>query len=238
MENAQKSIMQDLATNDLACRLTPTGIEFLQELGHDDWVTLGGRLGNAGRSLGLLIGDWLVYGDGKINAGIYPKNEGGVYHDAMIITGLDYQTLANYASVARKVPHYLRKEHLSFEHHRKVAALKDEHDKAHWLGLAELERERQQGKPMSARRLAKSILAGRVVSPEEMRTPDNDQGQDNIYPYLNRLVAFWGKLKQAGWPESTDPERLKIMIDDMQRVIDIRREMQAIYDKRTASSES
>lgn len=207
-----------------AFRLSPVGIEFLGELDQQGWLDLGAQLGQAGRSIGFLIGDWLNYGDGKVREGTYEKSEGGVYHDAIKITGLDYQTLANYANVARKVPRYLRKERLSFEHHRKIAPLKTDEEKEKWLRVAEKERERN-GKTMSARRLAKSIAKGEVVSVGEVSLPPSDRGQDNVHPHVNRLVAFWRKMKEQGWLESAERYQIQNLMTDITPVIEIYEEL-------------
>ena len=225
--------MQELATSHGDYALTPIGIEFYGELDQATWIELGQRLGAAGRSLGFLVGDWLNYGEAKVKYGEYSHEEGGIYHEAIKITGLDYNTLSTYAGVARKVHFSMRIENLSFEHHRKVAPLKTDEEKQKWLQIAEQEREKN-GKTMSSRRLARSILKGEVVDVSELSTPENDRGQNNIYPYINGLVTFWSKLKKAGWHETTEPERIRIMISDLQRVIDVYEELNAIYKEREA----
>jgi hypothetical protein len=52
------------------------------------------------------------------------------------VTGLDYQTLRNYASVARRFELSRRRDKLTFQHHAVVRALTDE-EQDHWLTLAE-----------------------------------------------------------------------------------------------------
>lgn len=223
--------MPELDTEHRDYTVTPIGIEFHNQLNRDAWVELGNRLGAAGRSVGFLVGDWLLYGDGKVSEGFYPKSEGGVYHDAIVITGLDYNTLARYASVCRSIPRWMRVQQLSFDHHRKVAPLKSDEDKQKWLKIAEREREKN-GKTMSARRLAKSILSDRVVGVSEKTTDDNDRGRDSIYPHINRIVTFWSKLKSSGWHETTDPERIRIMAADLERVIAVYDEIRDLYNQR------
>lgn len=62
---------------------------------------------------------------------------------------LDYQTLRNYAWVARRFELSRRRNRLSFQHHAEVAALPPE-DQDHWLDLAE-------GKGWSRNELRKNI---------------------------------------------------------------------------------
>lgn len=221
MSNEQNIVIPEASIESPAFRLTPVGIEFLAELNQQEWAELGTQLGSAGRSIGFLIGDWLNYGDGKASQGLYSKSEGGIYHDAIQITGLDYNTLRIYARVSRDVARDVRTSRLSFEHHRKIAPLKSDEEKQRWLQIAEKEMEKQNGKTMSSRRLAKSILLGRVVSVEEMRTPDSDRGVDNVHPHVNRLIAFWRKMKQIGFLEHADPEQIQTMIEDLQPVLEI-----------------
>jgi hypothetical protein len=60
------------------------------------------------------LGDWLVYGE---------RAYGRRYTDAVKATGLDYQTLRNYAWAARRFEPARRREGLSMQHHIEVAAL-------------------------------------------------------------------------------------------------------------------
>lgn len=219
MNNEPENIILKVPTNEKAYSLTPMGIEFHGELDHDCWVKLGQQLGEAGRSIGFLIGDWLNYGDGK---GVYGDN----YTDAITITGLDYSTLSNYSRVARKVQFRTRVLNLSFEHHRKVAAIKDEAEQTKWLQIAE--KQAQSGKPMSTRRLAKSILLGRLAKDSDMSVPENDRGRDNVHPHVNRLVAFWGKMKRNGYLENVDDvEFMRCMMIDLSPVLKIYDELEA-----------
>jgi hypothetical protein len=48
---------------------------------------------------------------------------------------LDYQTLRNYAVVARRFELYRRRDNLAFQHHAEVCPLSD-HDQDYWLDLA------------------------------------------------------------------------------------------------------
>ncbi|WP_433187025.1 LmbU family transcriptional regulator [Actinoallomurus sp. CA-150999] len=74
-------------------------------------------------------GDWLLYGQGR-----YPDR----YRRAIEDSGLDYQTLRNYAWVARKFSPSRRRAALSLQHHAEVAGLPAEQQE-YWLDLAEKE---------------------------------------------------------------------------------------------------
>jgi hypothetical protein len=73
------------------------------------------------------LGDWLVYGE---------QSYGDRYKQAITDTSLSYQTLRNYAWVARAFPMSRRRDTLSFGHHVEVAAL-PEQEQDLWLARAE-----------------------------------------------------------------------------------------------------
>jgi hypothetical protein len=72
------------------------------------------------------LGDWLVYGE---------RTYGSRYRRAVAVTGLDYQTVRNYATVARRFRLPRRREELSFHHHAEVCSLPDDLQDR-WLDLA------------------------------------------------------------------------------------------------------
>ncbi|MEV7076528.1 LmbU family transcriptional regulator [Streptomyces sp. NPDC091972] len=100
--------------------LLPDGLSF------SAWSQLGHRLHRLADSAAWWAGDWLVYGSTA-----FPDR----YRQAAEATALDYQTLRNYAWVARKVEVGRRRAELSFQHHQEVAALAPD-DQDHWLGQA------------------------------------------------------------------------------------------------------
>jgi hypothetical protein len=75
------------------------------------------------------LGDWLAFGRMKY---------GRRYKEAISLTGLDYQTLRNYAVVARRFELSRRRDNLPFQHHAEVCALSDG-DQDHWLDVAAAE---------------------------------------------------------------------------------------------------
>jgi hypothetical protein len=98
-----------------------------EEMGFEQWVVNGRRLGAVGRSVGWWIGDWLHYGNARY---------GEKYAQAAKITGYDTQTLMNMVYVAGSIHPSLRRERLSWSHHAEVAAM-DPEDQRHWLDRAE-----------------------------------------------------------------------------------------------------
>jgi hypothetical protein len=104
-------------------RSTRTALHLDPALAYDDWTSLGRRVAIVADSSTWWIGDWLVFGQHAY---------GNRYRAAIASTGLDYQTLRNYAWVASRFPASRRRDTLSFGHHAEVASL-EEDDQEAWL---------------------------------------------------------------------------------------------------------
>jgi hypothetical protein len=91
------------------------------------WRTLGQRILGISKASPWCIGDWLVYGQ---------EAYGDRYRSALGTTDFDYQTLRNYAWVARRFTLSRRRDRLSFQHHAEVAAL-PEVEQELWLERAQ-----------------------------------------------------------------------------------------------------
>ncbi|NUT48437.1 MAG: LmbU family transcriptional regulator [Saccharothrix sp.] len=106
---------------------TPIGLSFPGATTFDTWERAGHQIARIANSSAWYLGDWLVYGQDK-----YTDR----YRRAVDAAGLDYQTLRNYAWVARSFEYSRRREALSFQHHAEVASLPPQ-DQDRWLDLAE-----------------------------------------------------------------------------------------------------
>lgn len=91
------------------------------------WQRIGDQIFVISDASAWWLGDWLIYGQEH-----YPDR----YKTAISKTSLDYQTLRNYAWVARKFSMLRRREKLSFQHHAEVARL-PESEQELWLTRAE-----------------------------------------------------------------------------------------------------
>ncbi|MEV0675263.1 LmbU family transcriptional regulator [Actinosynnema sp. NPDC050436] len=105
---------------------TSTGLGFPQNITFETWERAGRRIAGIVNTAGWCLGDWLVFGQNRY----YNR-----YRRAIEKIGLDYQTLRNYAWVARNVDYSRRNDKLSFQHHAEVAALNPE-DQTRWLDSA------------------------------------------------------------------------------------------------------
>ena len=222
--------MSELAIHNPKIALTPLGMDVSEPISYEEWCEIGARIGRAMRSAAFVIGDWLVYGQGRSAQATFwgeipaqDKIERQIYDKAVELTGMDELTLANYAYVSRNVPRSLRNDQLSWEHHRRVARVKDDLEKTRWLKLAA--ENRINGKPVSTRRLSRSIEAGRLLTPAEMRPNEADQGTPNIHPHINGICAFFGRLRRGGWFETATPEKLAALKRDLQPVVDLYNEL-------------
>jgi hypothetical protein len=103
------------------------GLRLSPVLPYDDWLELGRRVGKHADASLWWLGDWLVYGRYKY---------GRRYKRGIELTGLDYQTLRNYAAVARRYEMSRRRDNLSFQHHAELCAF-DDAEQDYWLDAAE-----------------------------------------------------------------------------------------------------
>jgi hypothetical protein len=93
-----------------------TSLFLPRQLSLQAWQRIGRQMFVISDSSAWWWGDWLVFGEER-----YPDR----YRRALAETSLDYQTLRNYAWVARRYPLSRRRDKLSFQHHVVVAALPD-----------------------------------------------------------------------------------------------------------------
>jgi hypothetical protein len=106
---------------------TRVGLQIPDDLTYEEWERAGTKLVRLADTFIWCLGDWLAHGQNKY---------GDRYRQAVEKAGLDYQTLRNYAWVARKFRMDRRHPRLSFQHHAEVASLPVE-AQDNWLYLAE-----------------------------------------------------------------------------------------------------
>lgn len=111
---------------DSSVQARRTKLHLPERLPLADWKRIGKQISLISNASSWWLGDWLVYGQEK-----YPDR----YRIAVSEAALDYQTLRNYAWVARKFPLSRRRDTLSFQHHLEVASL-CEADQDIWLERA------------------------------------------------------------------------------------------------------
>ena len=79
--------------------ITSVGLQVTGQLTFDEWRELAQAIGQASRSIGFIIGDWLVYGQELFGVDGFPDKrvDSASYQLAIASTGLDLSTLQNYA---------------------------------------------------------------------------------------------------------------------------------------------
>jgi hypothetical protein len=208
-------------------QISPTGLDVLAPLTFEEWSQVASSLGNAARGIAFVIGDWLVYGEANFRKGPAASRVATDAYDAAIqTTGLDRSTLHNYAYVARRVARNRRNDALAWEHHKVVAKLPAA-EQRRWLALAAPKKNQR---ALSTMRLRKSILAGRVLTPEEMVADPADRGMKNHIPHINRLCAWWSDLKDSKWPRCATAEQVEALLRDFKWVMKIQDELKLLVE--------
>jgi hypothetical protein len=197
--------MNTLAISDPKFAITPTGIEFNEELSFEEWDALGQKLAPIGKSIGFIIGDWINYGE---------KRWGDKYEEALQRTGMAYQTLRHYAHVARRVQLFCRQNKLGFEHHAAVAKIKDPEEQQHWLEMAVQHK-------LGKRRLQKSINFGRLATEQEVAGDPHDKRHTTYLSLLNKIRRWWQEQVEKVPVDQWDDERRKALKEDFEFLKDI-----------------
>ena len=192
-----------IATGDGTIHVSRLGVRFEGDVPEQSIDDLLRDAGSFARGCLFIIGDAINYAQGKW---------GEKYDRWMQVTGLEYQTLRNAAWIARRIDLSVRRDNLTFEHHKLIARL-DPSDQERWLDLA-------QHNGMSTRRLRKSLFLGRPATDEDMEA-GSDKGIENVHPYVNGVCGFWRKLNDSGWVQRAGVEKLRAFKRDLQPIVDI-----------------
>jgi hypothetical protein len=106
---------------------SPVGMRFSEALSFQGWLEVGRRVRTHHDASLWWLGDWLNHGR---------RMYGRRYKYGVVMTGLDYHTLRNYAMVARRFELSRRRDSLSFHHHAELCPLTTE-EQDRWLDRAE-----------------------------------------------------------------------------------------------------
>ncbi len=210
----------ELTFNNDKVTVTEVGLQFHERLTDDEWTALGHRIGRVVKASMFMIGDWLIHREEELGGG---KRGGGGkgrpeeiedrYKGAAAITGLDEDTLRVAAWVSRSVALNVRRGTLGFAHH-KIVAKHDASTQDKWLAIAEKHN-------MGRRRLARSIEAGRVLTPKELEPDPNDKPIETFCVWVNRICGLHRRFLDAGYIADASPEKRAAMQRDLRPVLDI-----------------
>jgi len=106
-------------------RFDGLSLTLADNISYADWKAVGVGYARIHSVSGWVLGDWL-------NAGAQFDNKEGkkAYKEAIEATGIDYQRLRTFASVAGRFKPGLRRKEISFEHHRVLSTVKDDKEVA------------------------------------------------------------------------------------------------------------
>lgn len=108
--------MGDLARIEGFCELSTTNLTFKRDVSKEEWMDVFKALKQVEGCVQFWIGDCLAY----------RQQKWGMYDDIADETGMAKQTLKDTKWVSENVKSSLRKDNLSFNHHKEVASLPPE----------------------------------------------------------------------------------------------------------------
>jgi hypothetical protein len=136
-----------LAKKPAPIQLHKTGLTVDGQLSFDDWHDFGQTLQQVEGAIQWWIGDWLNYGE---------QRYGEMYTQAIEDTDFAYSTLAQYKRVAKSLEFCLRRQNLTWSHHKELASLEPD-EQEYWLGRAESE-------TLSVAELRREIKAAKALA--------------------------------------------------------------------------
>lgn len=161
------------------------------DLSIDDWLTMGRMFSIFADGWQWWVGDWMLLGEGLFGQ---PAAQGS-------IDGIDPGYLSSIIRVALRVPRSVRREGLSFSHHKEVASLTPE-EQAKWLKKAEKggwTRGRLRDELRSARRAAKGLELAPGAGDELSRV-------DRVTLHKAILAMFGERARERGGRSSFPDE--------------------------------
>jgi site-specific DNA-methyltransferase (adenine-specific) len=162
--------------------ITPTSLDLPENLSHDDWERVGESLRLMEGAVHWWIGDWLAHGE---------KVYGATYDEAERLTEFSKQTLKIDKWVADRIEKFLRRNFLSWTHHKEVAALEPD-DQDRWLDLAMMG---DGEKPWPVSKLRNEIRAWKRQKRLEEQIPPNIE--------INEAILL-GDCLEVPWPSEID----------------------------------
>lgn len=170
----------DLAQRDVVlsflgaqAKVQKTGMTFPQNMPEQSWERIGTNLRELVNSSAWWLADWLLYGEAT-----YGWRR---YKEAIERTGLDYQTLRNYAWVARRFEHQRRRDGLSFAHHAEVTRLAPP-EQDYWLRKAEQQK-------WSRNELRKAVRASLAAQSDTAELSPSSGDEQQEVPRIDTTAA-------------------------------------------------
>jgi len=156
--------MTVIVPTDRGITLTSTGAIIDPNIGQDEWTANLQAILRFSKALPWVIGDLLNFGEQKW---------GEMYAQAIELTGLSYERLAQYKSVAHRVPYAERKEDVPWEVYRRTASLE----------------------PPQREEIVQGYIEGDLENTEEVREAVREIRQPDAVDELPPCPACGGKLR-------------------------------------------
>ncbi|MHA5051035.1 LmbU family transcriptional regulator [Streptomyces sp. SD15] len=170
-EPAQRDTVLSLVGTQ--AKVHESGMIFPENLSERSWERIGTSLRELVNSSAWWLADWLIYGETT-----YGWRR---YKEAIERTGLDYQTLRNYAWVGRRFEHHRRWDSLSFAHHAEVARLSPP-EQDYWLRKAEQQK-------WSRNELRRTVRASLAAQSDTTEIPSSSDDEKQEVPRLAESAA-------------------------------------------------
>ncbi|MFE9453864.1 LmbU family transcriptional regulator [Streptomyces sp. NPDC006739] len=158
-----------------------SGMILPKDLSERSWERIGASLRELTNSSAWWLADWLIYGEAT-----YGWRR---YKEAIERTGLDYQTLRNYAWVARRFEHHRRRDSLSFAHHAEVTRLSPP-EQDYWLRKAEQQK-------WSRNELRRAVRASLAEQSRDSEIPPGGADEKQEVPRLAESAGADKRLRKA-----------------------------------------
>ena len=182
----------DLIMLDSYCELSRTSLSFKKDITKEEWKIVFNKLSHVEGCIQFWIGDSLVYLEQKW----------GMYDEIAEESGLNKQTLKDYKWVSDTIEPSLRKDDLTFNHHKSVALLPKEQQQEVLQKASD-----EKLTVRETRDLVKAIKRG----DEELKSPEKFEGKYQIiyidppwkYPSDK---AYYGQDVEKHYPTMTMEE--------------------------------
>ncbi|MEV7729944.1 LmbU family transcriptional regulator [Streptomyces sp. NPDC087917] len=172
---AQRDVVLSFVGSE--AKVQKSGMILPANLSERSWEQIGTNLRELVNSSAWWLADWLLFGEAT-----YGWRR---YKEAIERTGLDYQTLRNYAWVARRFEQHRRRDSLSFAHHAEVARLAPP-EQDYWLRKAEQQK-------WSRNELRRSVRASLAVQSGTAELPAGGDEKQEVPRLAEVATADKGK---------------------------------------------
>ena len=185
-------------------QLTETGLTFDESTTWEHMAEAARRIRACGKAWRWWVGDWLLYGEGRPEWG----DDYGQIEDAF---GVDYLTLKQYKTVAKRVPIEARHQELDWSYHRVVAKLPPKEQQK----LLKKALPKDDGEPprLTSAELSKELKKAEI--PPEVETDGDAIEQDLRFEIAGDVASLGRNLKKlvAHMGEADGPQDVLVAHD-------------------------